>query len=224
MFSGTMKIHSGESMTFFLALVLIFASGFTSPQPQHRPTGEIRGVVTDRDGRPVSSAVVFVVPQALTLEGVTPRSAKTGEDGKFFFDGHFSPGTYTLYSRKEQEGYPDPTDRFYSDSRTETEIQLTADKPSATVEVRLGKKAGILEGRVIDVNTGAAITARLVFYDRNGNQHFLMVEGKYRALLPPGKDLGLMVSSPKYESRVAVARLQLEPGQQVHLDIPLSKE
>ena len=219
-----MKIHIRESMTLFLALILIFASGFTSPKPQHRPTGEIRGVVMDRDGRPVSSAVVCVVPQALTLEGVTPRSARTGEDGKFVFGGHFSPGTYTLYSRKEQEGYPDPTDRFYADSRTETEIHLTADKPSATVEMLLGQKAGILEGRVIDVNTGAAILARLVFYDRNGNQHFLMVKGKYRALLPPGKDIGLMVSSPKYESRVAVARLQLEPGQQVHLDIPLSKE
>ncbi|HEY2361331.1 MAG TPA: carboxypeptidase-like regulatory domain-containing protein [Candidatus Angelobacter sp.] len=196
----------------FLALVLIVASGFTSPQPRHRPAGEIRGVVTDRDGRPISSAMVFAVPQALTLEAVTPRSAKTGEDGKFVFRGHFNPGSYTLYSRKEEEGYTDPTDRFYADSRAETEVHLTADKPSATVEVRLVQKAGILEGRVIDVNTGADILARLVFYDQNGNQHFLMAKGKYRALLPPGKDIGLMVSSPKYESRVAVARLQLEPG------------
>jgi hypothetical protein len=219
-----MKIHSGESMTLFLALVLIVASGFISPQPQHHPIGEIRGVVTDRGGSPVSSAIVFAVPQALTLEGVTPRSAKTGEDGKFVFRGHFNPGSYTLYSRKEEEGYPDPTDRFYADSKAETEVHLTADKPSATVEVRLVQKAGILEGRVIDVNTGADILARLVFYDQNGNQHFLMVKGKYSALLPSGKNVGLMVSSPKYESRVAVARLQLEPGQQVHLDIPLSKE
>jgi hypothetical protein len=219
-----MRRIRGEIMKLLLALVLIISSGFTSLQPQHRPAGEIKGVVTDGDGHPVSSALVFAVPQALTLDGVTPRSAKTGDDGKFVFSGHFRPGTYTLYSRKEEEGYPDPTDRFYADSKAETEVYLTTDKPSATVEVRLGKKAGILEGRVIDVNTGAAITARLVFYDQNGNQHFLMVEGKYRALLPPGKDLGLMVSSPKYESRVAVARLQLEPGQQVHLDIPLSKE
>jgi hypothetical protein len=91
-------------------------------------------------------------------------------------------------------------------------------------EVRLGQSAGILEGRVIDVNTGAAIAARLLFYDRNGNQHFLMVKGEYRALLAPGKDIGLMLSSPKFESRMAFSRLQLEPGQRVHLDIPLSKE
>lgn len=211
-------------MKLFPALVLMVASGFTSPQLQHRPAGEIKGVVSDGDGRPVSSAVVFAVPQALTLEEITSRSAKTGDDGKFVFSGRFSPGTYTLYSRKEEEGYPDPTDRFYADSKAATEVHLTADKPSATVKVRLGQKAGILEGRVIDVNTGAAIPARLVFYDQNGNQHFLMVKGEYRALLPSGKDVGLMVSSPKYESRIAVARLQLEPGQQVHLDIPLSKE
>jgi hypothetical protein len=168
--------------------------------------------------------MVFAIPQALTLEGVTPRSSKTDKDGKFVFSGRFNSGTYTLYSRKEEAGYPDPSDRFYSDSRTETEVQLTAEKPSAIVEVRLGQQAGILEGRVIDVNTGAAIAARLVFYDQNGNQHFLTVKGRYRALLPPGKDIGLMASSPKYESRVAFSRLQLDPGQRLHLDIPLSRE
>jgi hypothetical protein len=118
-----------------------------------------------------------------------------------------------------------PSEPFYADSKAETEVHLTAEKPSATVEVRLGQKAGILEGRIIDVNTGAGIDARLVFYDQNGNQHFLMIKkGEYRALLPPGKDVSLMVSSPKYASRVAVARLQLESGQLVRLDIPLSKE
>jgi hypothetical protein len=211
-------------MNNFLALALVVASGFTNPQAQRQPPGEIRGVVTDRDGRAIPSAVVFAIPQALTLEGVAPLSSKTDTDGKFLFSGRFSPGVYALYSRKEEAGYPDPSDRFYSDSRMETEVHLTADKPSATVEVRLGQQAGILEGQVIDVNTGAALVARLVFYDQNGNQHFLMVKGKYRALLPTGKDIGLMVSSPKYESRVALSRLQLEPGQRLHLDIPLSKE
>ena len=211
-------------MNNFLALALVIAIGFANAPAQRQPAGEIRGVVTDRDGRPIPSAIVFAIPQALTLEEVAPRSSKTDKDGKFVFSGRFRAGTYTLYSRKEEAGYPDPSDHFYSDSRTETEVQLTADKPSATVEVRLGQQGGILEGRVIDVNTGAAIAARLVFYDENGNQHFLMVKGKYHALLPPGKDIGLMVSSPKYESRIALSRLQLEPGQRLHLDIPLSKE
>jgi len=211
-------------MNYFLTLVLVVASGFTHPQAPQQPAGEIRGSVIDPDGRPVPSATVFAVPQALTLEGVMPRSAKTDKDGKFVFGARFRPGTYTLYSRKEEEGYPDPSDRFYADSRVEAEVRLTAAKPSATVKVQLRQKAGILEGRIIDVNTGGAIPARLIFYDQDGNQHFLMVKGEYRALLPPGKDVSLMVSSPKYSSRVAVARLQLEPGQKVHMDIPLSKE
>src|SRR5215467_12323164 len=117
------------TMKLLPALVLIVASGFTSPHHQHRPAGEIKGIVTDQDGRHVASAVVFVAPQVLTLGEVTPRSAKTGNDGKFVFSGQFGPGTYTLYSRKEEEGYPDPTDRFYADSRAETEVHLTADKP-----------------------------------------------------------------------------------------------
>lgn len=211
-------------MNYFLALALIVANGFTNLPARHQPPGEIRGIVTDQDGRPVPSAVVFVVPQALTLEGVSHRSAKADKNGRFVFSGRFHPGTYMLNSRKEEEGYPDTSERFYANLKAETEVDLTAEKPSATVEVPLGQKAGILEGRVVDVNTGADIVARLVFYDQDGNQHFLMVKGKFRALLPPGKDIGLMVSSPEYESRVAIARLQLEPGQQMHMDIPLSKE
>ena len=226
-------------MKTFLALTLVVVSGFTNPPAQRQPPGEVRGVVTDRDGHPIPSAMVFAIPQALTLEGVTPRSSKSGKDGKFVFSGRFNSGIYTLYSRKEEAGYPDPSERFYTDSRAATEAQLavvpltdvqltvvhlTEDKPSATVEVHLGQPAGVLEGRVIDVNTGAAIAARLVFCDRDCNQHSLTVKGKYRALLPPGKDIGLMVSSPKYESRVAISRLQLEPGQKLHLDIPLSRE
>lgn len=212
-------------MSYSLTLLLVLASGFTSPQAQRQPSGEIRGTVTDQDGRPVSSATVYAVPKALTLEGSMHRSVKTDKDGNFLFGGRFRAGTYALYSRKEEEGYPDPFDPFYADSKAETDVLLTAEKPSATVEVPLGKKAAVLEGSIIDVNTGAALDARLVFYDQNGNQHFLLIKkGEYHALLPPGKDVGLMVSSPKYVSRIAIARLQLEPGQHVRLDIPLSKE
>ena len=211
-------------MQYFLLLALVVTSGFVQSHTKPSPDGEIRGSVTDQDGKPVPAAMVFAVPQDLALDSITPRSVKTDKDGKFVFRGRFRPGTYTIYSRKEEEGYPDPSDSFYANSKAETEVHLTADQPSATIRVPLGEKAGVLEGRIIDVNTGAAVQAELVFYDQNGNKHFLTVKGEYRALLPPGKDVSLMVMSPRYRSRVAVARLQLEPGQQMHMDIPLAKE
>src|SRR5882724_7203090 len=94
-------------MNYLLTLLLVLAGGFTNPQSQRQPAGEIKGTVTDQDGRPVSSATVYAVPQALTLEGSKPRSAKADKDGKFLFGGRFRTGTYVLYSRKEEEGYPD---------------------------------------------------------------------------------------------------------------------
>jgi hypothetical protein len=211
-------------MKYFLFLALVVTGGFAQSHTNPVPDGEIRGSVTDQDGKPVSGAMVFALPQDLTFDGIAPRSAKTDKDGKFVFRGRFRPGTYMLYSRKEEAGYPDPSDSFYANAKEKTEIHLTADHPSATIKVPLGERAGVLEGRIIDVNTGAAIKAQLVFYDQNGNKHFLTVNGSYRALLPPGKDVSLMVMSPTYRSRVAVARLQVEPGQLVHMDIPLAKD
>jgi len=106
--------------------------------------GRNQGTVTDQDGRPVSSATVYAVPQALTLEAPCPgRPKQTGWE--VLFGGRFRTGTYVLYSRKEEEGYPDPSEPFYADSKAETQVHLTAEKPSATVEVSLGQKAGVLE-------------------------------------------------------------------------------
>jgi hypothetical protein len=92
--------------------------------------------------------------------------------------------------------------------------------------VTLGEKGGMLVGRVIDANSGTALKAKLVFMDEDGNDHSVLINGKYRALLPAGKDLTLMVMvmSPDYRSQVPVSPLRLEPGQEMHMDIPVSKQ
>ncbi|MGP0017929.1 MAG: hypothetical protein ACLPHP_05125 [Candidatus Sulfotelmatobacter sp.] len=107
-------------------------------------------------------------------------------------------------------------------------MELTAEHPSATVAVKLGEKAGVLEGRVIDAGTGAVLSARLAFLDGQGNGHPVdcSAEGKFRALLPPGKELTLvvmgLVSDPD-RIQLPIAPLRLEPGQYVYMDIPVSR-
>jgi len=136
-------------------------------------------------------------------------------------------GEYKLYSRKDADAYPDRSDIFYADSKAEVpKVDLTEDHPSATVRVTLGEKAGVLGGRVIDADTGAAVKAKLVFMDEDGNDHSVLVKGKYRALLPPGKNVTLMVMvlSPDYRSQSPAAPLRLEPGQAMHLDIPVFRQ
>jgi hypothetical protein len=69
------------------------------------------------------------------------------------------------------------------------------------------------------------LNAKLVFMDEDGHNHSVLVNGKYRALLPAGKDVTLMVMvmSPDYGSQSPVPPLRLAQGQEMHMDIPLSK-
>jgi hypothetical protein len=88
------------------------------------------------------------------------------------------------------------------------------------------KTPGVIAGRVIDAESGAAAKAFLTFMDDGENRHEILAHGNYRALLPPGKDVILMVTtmSPPYHSQRPVAPLRLEPGQEMHMDIPVSKQ
>ena len=81
-------------------------------------------------------------------------------------------------------------------------------------------------GRVADADTGAALKPKLVFTDDDGNSHSVWATGKYRALLPAGKDVTLVVMrmSPNYQPKVPTAPLRLTAGQEMRLDIPLSKQ
>lgn len=89
----------------------------------------------------------------------------------------------------------------------------------------LRDRAAVLAGSVVDATSGAPLKAKLVFMDEDGNSHSLMVTGKYRTLIPLGKDMTLMViMSPDYGSQVPVPPLRLASGQEMDMDIPLSKE
>jgi hypothetical protein len=213
-------------MKSFLTLALVVASLFAYSQTQDQPGGEIKGTVTDENGNAVSAATVYAVPQDVSFDSITPRSARTDRNGAFDFGGVFQLGAYKLYSRKDADAYPDRFDNFYADSKVEPpKVNLTEDHPSASTTVILGEKAGVLVGRVVDADTGAALNAKLVFMDEDGNNHSVLVNGKYRALLPARKDVTLMVMvmSPEYSSQSPVPPLRLAPGQEMYMDIPLSK-
>ena len=218
-------------------LLLVVAAGSLLAQPQasaqsraSRPQREIKGVVTDQNGVPVSEATVYAVPQGLILDDITLRSVVTDADGKFDFRGPLELESYKLYAQKDEDGYPDPLDRFYTDSKVDVpQVALTPDRPSATVTVKLGEKAGVVEGRVIDRETGAVLNAGVYFLDGQGNGRHadFNAEGKFRALLPPGKELTLVVRGPASRSnriQLPVAPFQLEPGQYISMDIPVSMQ
>lgn len=214
-----------------LAAGSLLAQSQTSAQSSSRNIQrEIKGIVTDQSGAPVSGATVHAVPQGLVLDDISPLSVETDRNGRFDFRGHLELESYKLYARKDADDYPDPLDVFYADSKTEvTQVELTASHPSAAVTVKLGEQAGVVEGRVINAETGAVVNARVYFLDGQGNgrQADSNAEGKFRALLPPGKELTLVVwdlASHSDRIQLPVAPLRLEPGQYISMHIPVSKQ
>ena len=213
-------------MKFFLAFALIITTVLAYSQTKEKTLGEIKGTVTDVNGNLVPGATVYVVPQDISFEDIAPRSVTANAIGEFDFDGGLALGTYKLYAKKESDGYPDPSDTFYADpKREQLTVELTKEHPSSTATVALLDRAAVLAGRVVDADSHVPLKAKLLFMDQDGNSHRVMVTGKYRTLVPPGKDLTLMVivMSPDYGSQVPVPALHLASGQEMDMDIPLSK-
>jgi carboxypeptidase family protein len=211
-------------MKLLVALTVVAASLLANSQT--RQDGQIKGTVTDASGAAISGATVYAVPQS-GLNDAIPRSVKSDRNGAFDFRGGFALGSYKLYSRKDEDSYPDPRDKFYADSAAEApEVELTAAHPSATATVKLGQQAAVVAGRIVDRNTGDAIKALLAFIDGEGNGHSVSVDGDYRILVPPGKDVTLVVTAVGTRSdraQIPVAPLHLEPGQHVYMDLPVSR-
>jgi hypothetical protein len=214
-------------MKQFFTLALAGTSLFVYSQTNNHSNGRITGTVIDESGSPVVAATVYVVPQGVAFDDITPRSVKTNASGAFDFRGPLQLGTYKVYSRKDEDAYPDRSDGFYADTTTEApKVDVTEDHPAAVVTVTLGEKAAVLAGRVMDARGGAAMKAKLVFMDEAGNDHSVLVNGQYRVLLPAWKPVTLMVMvmSPDYRPQAELPRFELEPGQKMHLNIPISKQ
>lgn len=114
----------------------------------------------------------------MTFNDVAPRSVKADRNGVFDFHGRLPLGAYKLYAEKDAEAYPDPLDSFYADARNEAAmVEMTATRPAAGVTVRLGEKAGVVSGRVIEGATGKDLKALLAFVDGEGNGHTISVDG-----------------------------------------------
>lgn len=208
---------------FCLAFALVVP--FAYSQSADRPIGEIKGIVIDQSGDPVAGATVYIVPQDVSFCNVSPRSVQSDKKGEFDFHGGLALGNYKVYSRKEQADYPDRSDAFYADSFVDApKVDLTEEYPFAAVTVTMGEKAGVLQGRIIDADTGADTKAKLVFVDADGNNHSVIADGKYRTLLPADKDISVMLMpmSPEYRTQT-VPPLRLDPGQEKHLDIPVHR-
>lgn len=205
----------------------------TITQNTDRKGGTIAGRVIDGEGSPVPNVLV----SAERSDMIRPISTGfTSEHGEFVING-LPQGLYTLYTRKEQDGYPRTDFNFYSLSATDPQVAVYQYQASDYITLRLGARAARLVGRVIDANTKrpirhADITVRRVDnptrFLRTGLQ--LPVENGAFELLVPSLPFTVKVSEAGYldwyykvagEERQTSALL-LEPNSTKSLTIYLS--
>lgn len=217
-----------------LALVLVVHPQKSKPAHADENNGVIQGTVTYEDGKPVRGATAYAHPLGRPILAIIPH-ADSDETGHYALRIPYSWfGKFAVAAKKEDEGYPDMTNQFYSDGKFQT-VALSASHPDATVIIRLGPKAGILVGTVADSVTNAALNP-CVEFRRAKSSNFLegtgLVNAKYRVLVPSNADILMKVwysgHKPWYypgtTQTVQSRPLNLKPGETMAIDIRLEPD
>jgi hypothetical protein len=141
--------HLAITLTTVLLIGLWIAQTDNASTEAHRPF-VITGQVLDQYGSPVSYANVSAYPDLLF--GRLP-SALADSSGKFSMEVE-NTGKYRLTAAKSAEQYAPLISAFhYPSSGAMPEAVVKAEQPAPFVIVRLGPRAGILTGSVIDATT-----------------------------------------------------------------------
>jgi hypothetical protein len=183
--------------------------------------GRVTGTVLTQEGQPVESANVCVVVWTAGSSSATCRNT-TDEVGRF--DIKNAPmGPFFVTASKEEDGYS-----MVEGQGGGQKVDLTAERPTADVIIKLGAKAGILIGSVKDSVTGKPVDGIQLNYISiagkvNGTAGGYG-NGTFRLNLPTTDDYIILVSAPGYKTwfyRDAEqdASLHLASGEQKTLDV-----
>lgn len=208
------------------AAVLLFAT----PAIAQIRSGLIRGTVVGPDGSPVEGAHVL----AEVMKGadiITELAANSDERGQFVFSG-LGMGEYRLSADKTEAGYLSTRGVF--NSEPEFVVILTEEAPAANAVMRLGSKAGVITGRVLDSSTGKTVMAKLCLSPMDGSS--LLTIGtsekfEFRALIPADIPVRFGAFADGYRSWFyadpsdpdSPAPVTLSSGTELHIVIKLER-
>lgn len=184
-------------------------------------TGSIRGTVVDEIGIPIAAAKV----NATSLNGRPMakfiRYVETDGQGHFLID-RLEWGKYGVFAMKEESAYPDMGASLYSNDVFPT-AAITPWSPVAELRIQLGPKAGIVAGSLTNASNGAPLNAGFKLTRASAPDKWLSTSTPpdYRVLVPSGTAVLVEVSAPGFKTWTPGHPLLLEPGAEMHLDIPL---
>lgn len=210
-------------------IVLLLSSCAVSQTPDPTPVdGRISGTVVNEDGKPVPGATVYISQEASSLVDTNNVVTRTDVAGRFDFGRKLKHGVYEIYAQKDKDGYPDPTSQFYQPMNfSRQNVQLFGDHPTEQVTVQLKGKAAILAGRVFDADSGPPLKAGVGFTNlRTEAGHSVTANGQFHALIPANTDVYVIVEEVDRDHAdwsVFTTKVNLQPGQKMSIDVPLSK-
>jgi hypothetical protein len=191
--------------------------------------GSIEGTVTDEGGTAISGATVY----AFSIGPMTSAipTAETDAGGHYIFK-HLYYGRYTVAPAKPADGYPTPFAVPNCTHLKHPEIELSDENQSAKLDLRFGKKAGVLVGTVTDADSGNAIDANVEFRCLVDPSQFVSGSGltnaRFRVLVPSDTPVSMTVSQTGFENwhftrNGVVEPILLAPGEILTLEIRLKK-
>jgi len=161
--------------------------------------GAVTGRVVDDRGHPIVRARVIAETTGASV-GYVPS---TVSNARGYFRLVLPPGEYLVFAGKIEAGYPDTLSDLYRGAVKYKRVDVSANKVTSGVFLRLGPKLGRVAGKIEDAVTGKAVTdAKIQVWAANMQERLSSIEpdnnGRFVFVAPPGNFL-VRVLAPGYE-------------------------
>ena len=178
----------------------------------------------------ISGATVYAFSIGRPTAAAIP-TAETDAEGYYMFK-RLDYGRYSVAAAKPAEAYPTP---WYVPNCAHVkypEIGLSDENQSAKLDLRFGKKAGVLVGTVTDAGSGDPVDANVNFRCIVEPRQFVSGSGltnaRFKVLVPSDTPVSMTVSQTGFENwhftrNGVVEPIQLAPGETLTLEIGLKK-
>src|SRR5262245_25365420 len=148
--------------------------------------GSIEGTVTDESGMASSGATVYAFSIGRPTAKAIP-TAETDAEGHYIFK-RLGYGRYAIAPAKPADDYPTPWHVPNCAHMKYAEIELSEENQSGKLDLRFGKKAGVLVGTVTDADSGNPVDANVEFRCTLEPSQFVSGSGltnaRFRVLVP----------------------------------------
>ena len=222
--------------SMMIALVVTFCVALANAGS----TGTIKGVVIDEAGNPVALASVVASDIEPTPSGNIEahmgivRWIDADDQGQFVIRGLTVGHHYKLYTKKEENGYPDMTIPTYNPN-DEGPVVVASDspRPSSDVRLQLGPKAVVFSYDLKDAVTGKAIRDYTITVTRaDNNYEFSGVNRDNKVLLPADTEMNIKFEVkgyqpwyyPGHNTRAAAMALRGNVGEEKHVVVLLNPQ